>query len=77
MWRGFKSHSSHFVDIPKQSIVSCILNTCTWYHLPSSISTAAWVELVGGGGQQLVSEQREDQGPCCEQLNFGIIGGGR
>ena len=28
-WRGFKSHSCHYVDITIQSIVSCILNTCT------------------------------------------------
>ncbi len=32
-WRGFVSHSCHFVDIPIQSIVSFILNTCTWYLL--------------------------------------------
>eukprot|EP00493_Phyllostaurus_siculus_P015645 UN15887 len=28
--------SSHFVDIPIQSIVSFILNTCRWYLLPLS-----------------------------------------
>ncbi len=33
----FKSHSCHFVDISTQSIVSCILNTCTWYLSPSSM----------------------------------------
>ena len=36
-WRGFVSHSCYFVEIPIQSIVSCILNTCTWYLLPSSM----------------------------------------
>ena len=36
-WFWFESHSCHFVDIPIQSIVFCILNTCTWYYLPSSM----------------------------------------
>ncbi len=34
---GLESHSCDFVDIPIQSIVSYILNTCTWYLLPSSM----------------------------------------
>ena len=34
-WRGFDSHSCHFVDIPIQIIVSFILNTCRWYLLTS------------------------------------------
>ncbi len=37
LWLGFKSNSCHFIDIPKESIVSCILNTCTLYHLPLSM----------------------------------------
>ncbi len=28
------------------------------------------------GGVIIVREQKEDQGPCCEQLTFRIIGGG-
>ncbi len=36
LWRGFKSHSCHFLNIPIQNIISCILNTCTWYLLSSS-----------------------------------------
>ena len=38
LWlRGFESHICHSVNIPLQSIVSFILNTCTWYLLPSSM----------------------------------------
>ncbi len=36
-WRGFESHSCHFVDVPIKSIVSFILNTGTWYLPPSSM----------------------------------------
>ena len=36
-WRGFESYYCQFVDILIRSIVSLILNTCTWYLLPSSI----------------------------------------
>ena len=36
-------------------------------------SAVAWVELLGGA--TIVREQKEDQGPCCEQFNFRIIGG--
>ena len=36
-WRGFESYHCHFVDIPKESIVSFILNTCTWCYLHSSM----------------------------------------
>ena len=35
-WRGFKSHSCYFLDIPIQNNISCFFNTCTWYLLPSS-----------------------------------------
>ena len=34
---GFESHSKNIVDIPKESIISFILNTCIWCHLPLSI----------------------------------------
>ena len=37
LWRGFESNSCHFDDILTQSIVSFILNTCTWYLLSSSV----------------------------------------
>ena len=38
LWlRGFESHSKNLVDIPKESIISFILNTCIWCHLPLSI----------------------------------------
>ncbi len=33
-WRGFVTHPCYVVDIPIQSIVSFILNTCTCYLLP-------------------------------------------
>ena len=33
-WCGFQAYSSQYYDIPIQSIVSFILNTCTWYLLP-------------------------------------------
>ncbi len=33
----FKTYSYHFVEIPKEGIVSIILNTCTWCHLPLSM----------------------------------------
>ena len=53
-WCGFEFHSCHFVDIPIQSIVSFILNTCTWYLLPISMlltrkhtsNTAEWSKLL-------------------------------
>ena len=56
-WRGFESQSRHFVDITIQSIVPFILNTCTWYVVPSLMlltikytgSMAQWYEeLVKG-----------------------------
>ena len=36
-WRGFESYHCHFVDIPKESIVSFILYTCSWCYLHSSM----------------------------------------
>ncbi len=33
-WRWFDTQLRHFVYITIQSIVSFILNTCTWYVLP-------------------------------------------
>ena len=30
--------------------------------------------IIEGGGATIVREQKEDQAPCCEQLNFRIIG---
>ncbi len=36
-WHGFESYSCHFANIPKESIVSIILNTYTWCHLQFSM----------------------------------------
>ncbi len=36
-WRWFESHSCYFFDLPIQSLVSFILNVCTWDLLPLSI----------------------------------------
>ena len=36
-WRRVESYSYDLVDIPKEIIVSIILNTCTWCHLPLSM----------------------------------------
>ena len=36
-WHGFESYSCHFANIPKEKIVSIILDTCTWCHLPFSM----------------------------------------